>query len=94
MSQVSQSSAVQIDLFCFWIWRTAASWSPGYINQNMVETLCSDIYEYTVYDSEVEHKFAVRLDTNEGGKAFATTLSEISSQSKNYYWFFRIGGIL
>jgi len=43
----------------------------GYINQNMVETPHNGIYEYTVYDSDIEREFAEKLDANEDVKVFA-----------------------
>ena len=43
----------------------------GYLNSNMVETPNHGIYEYTVYDSDIEREFAERLDANEDVKVFA-----------------------
>ena len=43
----------------------------GYLNSNMVATPNSGIYEYTVYDSDIEREFAERLDANEDVKVFA-----------------------
>ena len=43
----------------------------GYLNSNMVATPNSGIYEYTVYDSDVEREFAEKLDANEDVKVFA-----------------------
>lgn len=43
----------------------------GYIDKNMVETPNHGIYEYTVYDSDIERDFAKRLDANEDVKVFA-----------------------
>jgi Restriction endonuclease len=43
----------------------------GYLNSNMVETPNHGIYEYTVYDSDIERDFAERLDANEDVKVFA-----------------------
>ena len=43
----------------------------GYLNSNMVATPNSGIYEYTVYDSDIEREFAEKLDANEAVKVFA-----------------------
>lgn len=43
----------------------------GYIDQNMVQTGHNGLYEYTVYDSDIEREFAERLDANEDVKVFA-----------------------
>ena len=43
----------------------------GYLNSNMVATPNSGIYEYTVYDSDIEREFAEKLDANEDVKVFA-----------------------
>ena len=43
----------------------------GYLNSNMVATPNSGIYEYTVYDSDIEREFAEKLDSNEDVKVFA-----------------------
>ena len=43
----------------------------GYIDQNMVATPRNGIYEYTVYDSDIEREFAEKLDANEDVKVFA-----------------------
>ena len=43
----------------------------GYLNDNMVATPNSGIYEYTVYDSDIEREFAKKLDANEDVKVFA-----------------------
>ena len=43
----------------------------GYLNDNMVATPNSGIYEYTVYDSDIEREFAEKLDANEDVKVFA-----------------------
>ncbi len=43
----------------------------GYLNSNMVETPNHSIYEYTVYDSDIERDFAERLDANDDVKVFA-----------------------
>ena len=43
----------------------------GYLNSNMVATPNNGIYEYTVYDSDVEREFAAKLDANEDVKVFA-----------------------
>lgn len=43
----------------------------GYLNSNMVETPNRGIYEYTVYDSDIEREFAERLDASEDVKVFA-----------------------
>lgn len=43
----------------------------GYLNQNMIMTPHSGIYEYTVYDSDVEREFAEKLDANQDVKVFA-----------------------
>ena len=43
----------------------------GYLHSNMVETPNHGIYEYTVYDSEIEREFAERLDANDDVKVFA-----------------------
>lgn len=43
----------------------------GYLNSNMVATPNSGIYEYTVYDSDIEREFAEKLDGNEDVKVFA-----------------------
>ena len=43
----------------------------GYLNQNMVATPNKGIYEYTVYDSDIEREFAEKLDANEDVKVFA-----------------------
>ncbi len=43
----------------------------GYIDQNMVPTRNNGLYEYTVYDSDIEREFAEKLDTNEDVKVFA-----------------------
>lgn len=43
----------------------------GYIDQNMVETPRNGIYEYTVYDSDIEREFAEKLDASEDVKVFA-----------------------
>ena len=43
----------------------------GYIDQNMVATPHNGIYEYTVYDSDIEREFAERLNANEDVKVFA-----------------------
>lgn len=43
----------------------------GYLHSNMVETPNHGIYEYTVYDSDIEREFAERLDANDDVKVFA-----------------------
>lgn len=43
----------------------------GYIDQNMVQTTNNGLYEYTVYDSDIEREFAKKLDANEDVKVFA-----------------------
>lgn len=43
----------------------------GYLDSNMVATPNSGIYEYTVYDSDIEREFAEKLDANEDVKVFA-----------------------
>ena len=43
----------------------------GYLNSNMVPTPNSGIYEYTVYDSDIEREFAEKLDANNDVKVFA-----------------------
>lgn len=43
----------------------------GYLNQNMVNTPNSGLYEYTVYDSDIEREFAEKLDANDDVKVFA-----------------------
>ena len=43
----------------------------GYLNSNMVATPNSGIYEYTVYDSDIEREFAEKMDANEDVKVFA-----------------------
>ena len=43
----------------------------GYLNSNMVATPNSGIYEYTVYDSDIEREFAEKLDASEDVKVFA-----------------------
>ena len=43
----------------------------GYIDQDMVQTTNNGLYEYTVYDSDIEREFAKKLDANEDVKVFA-----------------------
>ncbi len=43
----------------------------GYLDQNMVQTEHNGLYEYTVYDSDVEREFAEKLNANENVKVFA-----------------------
>lgn len=43
----------------------------GYIDQNIVQTTNNGLYEYTVYDSDIEREFAKKLDANEDVKVFA-----------------------
>jgi len=43
----------------------------GYIDQNMVQTGHNGLYEYTVYDSDIEREFAEKLDANGDVKVFA-----------------------
>ena len=43
----------------------------GYLHSNMVETPNHGIYEYTVYDSDIEREFAERLEANDDVKVFA-----------------------
>lgn len=43
----------------------------GYLDQNMIQTTHHGLYDYTVYDSDVERQFAEQLDANEDVKVFA-----------------------
>jgi type III restriction enzyme len=43
----------------------------GYIDQNMIATEHNGLYEYTIYDSDIEREFAEKLDANEDVKVFA-----------------------
>ena len=41
------------------------------MDQNMVSTPNNGVYDYTVYDSDIEKEFAEKLDSNEDVKVFA-----------------------
>ena len=43
----------------------------GYLERNMVESKAKSIYEYVVYDSEIEREFAEGLNASEEVKVFA-----------------------
>jgi len=43
----------------------------GYIDRNMIETPRNGLYDYTVYDSDIEREFAKKLDADEDVKVFA-----------------------
>lgn len=41
----------------------------GYLNRNMIKSENS-VYEYTIYDSDVEHDFAIQLENTKGVKLY------------------------